>query len=90
MPVELLLNAIVVIVAPEQMVCDNGVADARGPAFTSTVAVTDGPIQPLAVGLIVKVTVIGVVVVFVNAPLMLPDPLAAIPVMAVVLFRVQL
>ena len=89
-PVELLLNAIVVIVAPEQMVCDSGVADAPGPAFTSTVAVMGAPIQPLTVGLMVKVTVTGAVMVFVNAPLMLPDPLAAIPVTAVVLFLVQL
>ena len=90
MPVELLLNAIVVIVAPEQIVCDNGVADTPGPAFTSTVAVMGAPVQPLSEGVIVNVTVTGAVVVFVNAPLILPDPLAAIPVMEVVLFLVQL
>ena len=89
-PVTLLANAMVVIVAPEQIVWDKGVADAAGPAFTSTVAVTGAPIQPLIVGLMVKLTVTGAVVVFINAPLILPDPLAAIPVTAVVLFLVQL
>src|SRR5678809_630974 len=79
-----------VMVAPEHIVWDKGVADAVGPEFTSTVAVIGAPIQPLAVGVIMKVTVTGAVVVFINAPLMLPDPLAAIPVTAVVLFLVQL
>ena len=90
MPVELLLNAIVVIVAPEQIVCDNGVADAAAPGFTSTVAVMGAPVQPLTEGLIVNVTVIAAVVVLVRAPVILPEPLAAIPVMEVVLFLVQL
>src|SRR4051812_3008178 len=56
-----LLNAIVVIVAPEQIACVSGVADAAGPefTFTSTVAVIGAPVQPLAVGVIVNVTVIG-------------------------------
>ena len=89
-PVELLLNAIVVIVAPEQIVCDKGVADALGPAFTSTVAVIGAPLQPLTEGVIVNVTVTAAVVVFVNAPVILPEPLAAIPVTEVVLFLVQL
>ena len=89
-PVEVLLNAIGVIVAPEQIVCDNGVADAPGPAFTSTVAVMDAPVQPLTEGVIVNVTVTAVVVVFVRAPVILPEPLAAIPVTEVVLFLVQL
>ena len=89
-PVEPLLNPIVVIVAPEQIVCDNGVADAAGPGFTSTVAVTGAPVQPLTEGVIVNVTVMAPVVVFVNAPMILPDPLAAIPVTVVVLFLVQL
>ena len=89
-PVELLLNAIGVIVAPEQMVCDNGVADAPGPAFTSTVAVRGAPVQPLTEGVIVNVTVTGAEVVFLNAPVILPEPLAAIPVTELVLFLVQL
>ena len=89
-PVTLLAKAMVLMAAPEQIVWDKGVADAAGPEFTSTVAVTGAPIQPLTVGLMVKLTVTGAVVVFVKAPLMLPDPLAAIPVTAVVLLLVQL
>ena len=43
-----------------------------------------------ACGVMVKVTVTGKVVVFVNVPLMLPAPLAAIPVAVTVLSLVQL
>ena len=91
-PAVLLLNATGVIVAPEQMVCDDGVADADAvdPAFTSTVAVIGAPVQPLAVGVIVNVTVIGDAMVFVRIPAMLPDPVAAIPVTEAVLSLVQL
>ena len=78
------------IAAPEQMVCDGGVASALGSGFTNTVAVIDGPGQPLAVGVMVKVTVTGALVVLVNEPLMFPLPLAGIPVTATVLFLVQL
>jgi hypothetical protein len=85
------LKTIVVIDAPEQMVCDAGVATASGVGFTSTVAVKVGPAQPLASsGVIVKVTVTGEVVVFVNVPLISPEPLAAIPVTVPVLSLVQL
>jgi hypothetical protein len=59
-------------------------------ACTVTVAVIGGPGHPLAVGVIVKVTVTGAVVVLVNEPLILPVLLAAIPVTATVLFLVQL
>ena len=52
--------------------------------------VTGAPAQPLAVGVIVNVTVIGVVFVLVNAPLMLPLPLAAIPVTVPLLSLIQL
>ena len=58
--------------------------------FTSTVAVMGAPGQPLAVGVMVKVTVTGRAVVFVKAPLILPEPLAAIPVTETVLSLVQL
>jgi hypothetical protein len=78
------------MVAPEQIVCDSGVADAAGPAFTNTVAVIGAPIHPLAVGVMVNVTVRAAVVVFVSTPLILPVPLAAIPVTVAVLFLVQL
>lgn len=59
-------------------------------ACTITVAVTGVPGQPLAVGVIVKVTVCWAVVVFVSVPLIFPEPLAAMPVTFTVLFLVQL
>ena len=83
-------NTIVVIGLAEHIVCEAGVATAFGVGFTSTVAVTGAPAQPLAVGVMVNVTVTGALVVFVNAPLMFPLPLAAIPVTATVLSLVQL
>ena len=43
----------------------------------------------MAVGVIVKVTVTGAVVVLVSIPLISPLPLAAIPVTETVLSRVQ-
>lgn len=89
-PGVVLLNTIVVIAVPEQMVCDDGVATATGIGFTKTVAVIATPGQPLAIGVIVNVTVTGNAVVFVNEPLILPEPLAAIPVTATVLSLVQL
>ena len=88
-PLTALVNTIVVIVAPEQIVCDDGVATASGVGFTSTVAVLVGPRQPLAVGVIVNVTVTGALVVLVNVPLISPEPLAAMPVTVPVLSLVQ-
>ena len=58
-------------------------------ACTITVAVIGAPTQPLAVGVMVKVTVCAAVVVLTNVPVMLPVPDAAIPVTAAVLFLVQ-
>jgi hypothetical protein len=84
------LNTIVVIADPEQIVCEDGVAVALGVGLTNTVAVTGVPAQPLAVGVMVKVTVTGAFVVFVNVPLISPDPLAAMPVTATVLSLTQL
>ena len=60
-----------------------------GSGFTVTVAVVDGPVQPLAVGMIVKVTVTGEVVKLVMLPVILPVPVEAIPVMLAVLSRDQ-
>ena len=75
---------------PEQAACDAGVATAFGVGFTSTVAVVVGPAQPLAVGVMVKVTVTGLMVLLVSVPLIgVPDPLAAIPVTAMLLSLVQ-
>ena len=61
-------------------------------AFTVTVAVIIGANpHPLAFnGVMVKVTVTGEAVIFVKVPLILPMPLAAMPVTATVLFLVQL
>lgn len=85
------LNAIGVTVAAEQIVCDAGVATTTlAVGFTVTVEVTAVPVQPLAVGVTVNVTVTGEAVVFVNTPVILPDPLAAIPVAEAILFLVQL
>ena len=83
-------NTIVVIGLPEQVVCAAGVATAFGTGFTTTVAVVVGPAQPLALGVMVKVTVIGANVVLVRLPLIGdPDPLAGIPVTVATLSLVQ-
>lgn len=60
-----------------------------GNGFTMTVAVIGAPGQLLAVGVMVKVTVTGAVVVLVSEPLILPEPLAAMPVTVAVLFLVH-
>jgi hypothetical protein len=83
------VNTIGVMADPEQIVWLTGVATAFGCGFTSTVAVVVGPTQPLAVGVIVKVTNTGNKVVLVSIPLMSPDPLAAIPVTVALLSLVQ-
>ena len=89
-PATLPVSTIVVIGTPEHTVCDEGVATAFGIGFTTTVARNGGPLQPLAVGVMVKVTVTGAKVVLVSEPLMVPTPLAAIPVTVATLSRVQL
>ena len=78
------------IVASEQIVCDNGVATTFGATLTSTVAVNGVPVQPLAVGVTVNVTVTGAAVVLVKVPLIFPAPLAFMPVTEAVLSLVQL
>ena len=78
------------IATAEQTVCEEGVATAFGVGLTSTVAVTGVPGQPFAVGVIVKVTVTGALVVLVSVPLIFPLPAAAIPVTETVLSLVQL
>ena len=77
MPVELLM-----LISAGQIIV--------GTAFTKTVAVTAAPSHPLNVGVIVKVTVTGDVVVLNNVPLIVPLPLAEMPVTEVVLSLVQL
>ena len=83
------VSTIGLILAAEQIVWLGGVATAFGVGFTRTVAVIDAPTQLFAVGVIVKVTVIGALVVFVSAPEISPVPLAAMPVTELVLSRVQ-
>ena len=85
---------IVVIAEPEHIACDIGAAVAVGVGFTNTVAVIDGPLQvmpPLVnVGVIVKVTVTGALVVLVNVPLISPVPDAAMPTTVALLSLTQL
>ena len=66
------------------------VAVAVGVGFTNTVAFMGVPGQPFAIGVIVKVTVIGELVVLVKVPEIFPLPLPAIPVTPAVLSLVQL
>jgi hypothetical protein len=62
-----------------------------GALFTISVAVIGAPTQPLAVGMIVYVTVCCTVVLLIGVPLIgLPVPELAIPVTLVVLVLVQL
>lgn len=74
----------------EQTVCEVKSALTVGVGLTATVAVIGVPGQPLAVGVMVNVTVSWALVVLVNVPLTLPLPLAAMPVTFTVLFLVQL
>lgn len=61
-----------------------------GTAFTVTVAVILAPTQPSGdVGIMVKVTVCGTVVVLVSVPVISPVPLAAMPVTFTVLSLVH-
>ena len=83
-------NTMLVMYDPEQTVCDEGVATAFGVGLIITVAVIGVPKQPLAVGVIVNGTVTAELVVLVNTPLIVPEPLAKIPVTDPVLFLVQL
>ena len=80
----------VLIADVEQMVWLEGVATALGVGLTVTVDVIGVPGQLLAVGVMVKVTVIGTLVVLVNEPLMLPLPEATMPVTVPELSRIQL
>ena len=64
--------------------------DACGTGLTVMLIVIGLPPQVFAVGVMVKVTVTGSEVVLVNVPLMVPLPLATIPVTDAVLFLVQL
>jgi hypothetical protein len=89
LPLTLPVNPIVVIVNPEQTVCEAGSTQRSESGSPKRVAVIGVPGQPFAVGVMVKVTVTGAFVVFVRLPVIVPDPLAAIPVTATVLSRVH-
>ena len=90
-PATLPVNTIVVMAEPEQVVCDAGVATAFGIGLTTIVAVIGVPEQPLAVGVMVKVTVMAALVVLVStAAGTLPTPLAGRPVTVTLLSRTQL
>ena len=90
-PATLPLSTIVVIAEPEQIVWLDGVATALGIGLTTIVAVIGAPEQPLAVGVMVKVTVTAALVVLVNtAAGTLPVPLAGNPVTVATLSLVQL
>lgn len=78
------------MVEPEQIVCVAMDAAAIGFGLTTIVAVIGLPVQPPLVGIMVNVTVSGTLELLVKVPLILPDPLAAIPVTATVLSLVQL
>ena len=66
-------------------------ATAFGAGLTKTVAVAIGPTHPLAVGVMINVTVIGANVVLVKEPLIrLLEPFAAIPVTLVLLSLVHM
>lgn len=85
-PLVVLLNNIDAIVVPEQTVCEDGVTTATARGFTNTFARLA---QLLVLGVIVNVTYKGAVVVLINAPVILPVPLLAIPVTVAVLFLVH-
>lgn len=84
------LKFIDVMLLSEQMVCEAGFMLRLGVGLIKTGMLIGIPTQPFAVGVIVKVVVEGDVVLFVKLPLMLPLPLAAIPIMVEVLSLVQL
>jgi hypothetical protein len=84
------LNVILEIAEPEQTDCNAGVVVVTfEDEFTVTVEVMAVPVQPLAVGVMVNVTVALPPPVLVNVPVILPVPLAAMPVTEPVLFLVH-
>jgi hypothetical protein len=61
-----------------------------GVGLTVSVAIIAGPSQPFILGIMVKVTITGVVPVVVKVPVILPVPLAAMPVAVATLSLVHL
>ena len=68
------------------MVCVAGKAAAPGVGLTTTTAVIGAPAQPLAVGVMVKVTSAGRFIGLVSEPVILPVPIAGIPVTGILSF----
>jgi hypothetical protein len=88
-PVTGLVNVTAVVAAPLHNTWLAGVFT-LGVGLTVSVAIIAGPSQPFILGIIVKVTITGVVAVVVNVPAILPVPLAAIPVAVATLSLVHL
>lgn len=84
------LEGMISVIGPEQMVCVTGptVEAAKGSA-TVAVAVKGVPGQPFTVGVMVKVTVTGALVLLMQNPLIVPEPLPPRPETVAVLSRVQ-
>jgi hypothetical protein len=80
---------IFVIAAPEQMVWDAGVATAFGVGLTNTDTVMGAPSQLFAVGVTVKFTVCGLLVLLVKMPVIVPVPDDPIPVTLTILSLVH-
>ena len=84
------LELIVEIFEPEQILCNAGVLLAGAElVLTVTADVIAVPEHPLAVGVMVKVVVADELDVLVSAPVILPEPLDAMPVSDEVLFLVH-
>lgn len=66
------------ILLPEQMVCEMGAGIATGFGYTRTSTIIGVPGQPLAVGVMVNVTVMGLLVLLSRFPLIFPLPLLPI------------
>ena len=73
-PAILLLEIIGVLDVPEHTVSEDGNAVAIGVGFTNTVAIIGAPGQPSIAGIMLNVASSGSLVVFVNAPLISPEP----------------
>ena len=82
-----MLITIVVIVASEHTVCEEGVDTPTGSGLTVTVAVNALPTHPSVVGVIVKVTVWVEPVTLFSEPEIFPVPDATKPVTLTVLSR---
>jgi hypothetical protein len=90
-PVTLLVNSSVLVFALLHTVCDVGLTDMIGVGFTFTVNVCTGPKHALACGVTVNTPLVGAVpvLVAVNDDIALPEPLAPIPIVVLLLAHVK-